>query len=293
MTITSPACLSYNTQTGQFKGLQKGETAVYFTYDGIFKDTMYVAVGGGGLPYPQIITTSSLPSTTVCTGQTMQVPFTTAGGSFEVDNQFFVQISDKNGENFKTIATGSISPINVKIPNDLEAGVGYKIRVVSTNVPVIGSNSPTILTIAAFGTPPTISANKSTFWNGDNVTLTASACPSGQSIKWSDGSTSNLITITPTESVTYTAVCTNGTCETANSTPVYISKNFCPVDYTRNTTVNSGDAIFKASNSIQATNKISGIGTKETFEAKSITLNPGFEANQGVIFKVIIGGCTN
>lgn len=291
VSTSNGSIVTYNNQTGNLTTLNKGEAIVIFTYDGIFKDTMYVAVGGGGLPYPQTITTSSLLSSTVCTGQMIQVPFTTAGGSFEVDNLFFVQISDKNGENFKTIASGGASPISIKIPNDLQAGVGYKIRVVSTNVPVVGSNSPTILTITAFGTPPTISANKSTFWNGDNVTLTASACPSGQSLKWSDGFTSNPITITPTESVTYTAVCTNGTCETANSTPVYISKNFCPVDYTRNTNVNSGDGTFKASNSIQANNKISGIGTKETLESKSIILNPGFEASNGVIFKVQVGGC--
>lgn len=293
VSTSNGSTVTYNNQTGNLTTLNKGEAIVIFTYDGIFKDTMYVAVGGGGLPYPQIITTSSLLSSTVCTGQTIQVPFTTAGGSFEVDNQFFVQISDKNGENFKTIASGSASPISIKIPNDLEAGMGYKIRVVSTNVPVVGSNSPTTLTITAFGTPPTISANKSTFWNGDNVTLTASACPSGQTLKWSDGSTSNLIMITPTESVTYTAVCTNGTCETAKSTPVYISKNFCPVDYTRNSDVSFGDNTFKASNSIQAINVIQGTGTRETLEAKSIILNPGFEANQGVIFKVTIGGCTN
>jgi Concanavalin A-like lectin/glucanases superfamily len=292
--IANPACLIYNTLTGQFKGLQKGETQVYFTYDGIFKDTMYVAVAGGGLPHPQTIATSTLATTSVCTGQTIQVPFVTAGGTFDSGNQFFVQLSDKFGDNFKTLETsGTSSPLSIKIPNDLEAATGYKIRVVSTNVPVIGTESVTSLTITAFGTAPSVTASKTTFWAGDNLTLTASNCPSGQTIKWSDGQTTNQIVITPLDSKTYTAVCTNGTCETENSEAIYISKNYCPTDVNRNTISLANDSVIKALYSIEASNKIIGVGKKETFEAPIIILNPGFETSLGVIFTVRVGGCSN
>lgn len=293
VSISNPTSLGYNTQTGKFTGLQKGDAVVIFTYDGIFKDTMYVAVAGGGQPYPQTITTNSLPISTVCTGQMLQVPFTTSGGSFDTYNEFQVQISDNNGENFYTIASGANSPINIKIPNDLVASSGYKVRVVSTNVPVIGTESATNLTITSFGTPPTVSASKTTFWSGESVTLIASSCPSGQTIKWSSGQTSNQIVVTPSESTVYTAVCTNGTCETQNSQPIFISKNYCPIDYVKNTNSSTGNNIYKASQSIEATHKITGSGTREQLEAPATILKPGFETQMGVIFSVQVGGCNN
>lgn len=42
---------------------------------------------------------------------------------------------------------------------------------------------------------------------------------------------------------------------------------------------------------ITATNKVTGIGTRVTYQAKSILLNPGFKADSGTIFKAEFGGC--
>jgi pimeloyl-ACP methyl ester carboxylesterase len=143
ISISNPSSLRYNTQTGQFKGLQKGEAVVVFTYDGIFKDTMYVAVGGGGVPYTQQISTSNVPVTgdgTICTGATISVPFTITGGVFDVGNQSIVQLSDASGENFVSLeTTGISSPLSARIPNGLSDADTYKIRVVSTSPPVIGT----------------------------------------------------------------------------------------------------------------------------------------------------------
>jgi hypothetical protein len=168
ISISNTSCLSYNTQTGQFKGLQKGETVVIFTYDGIFKDTMYIAVGGGGVPYTQQISTSNVPVTgdgTICTGATISVPFTTTGGVFDVGNQYIVQLSDASGENFVSLETiGIASPLSARIPNGLSDADTYKIRVVSTSPPVIGTVAVQPLKIRNQDSIPIVSI-KTGNWN--------------------------------------------------------------------------------------------------------------------------------
>ncbi len=168
ISISNPSCLNYNTQTGQFKGLQKGEAVVIFTYDGIFKDTMYVAVGGGGVPYTQQISTSNVPVTgdgTICTGATIAVPFTTSGGVFDVGNQYIVQLSDASGENFVSLeTTGITSPLSARIPNGLSNADTYKIRVVSTSPPVIGTVAVLPLKIRNQDSIPIVSV-KTGNWN--------------------------------------------------------------------------------------------------------------------------------
>lgn len=180
ISISNPACLSYNTQTGQFKGTQKGEAVVIFTYDGIFKDTMYVAVGGGGLPYSQQIQTSNIPVTgdgTICTGATISVPFTTTGGVFDAGNQYIVQLSDASGENFVSLATtGTASPLLARIPNGLSNADTYKVRVVSTSPPVIGTAAAQTLKIRNQDATPIVSVQSGN-WN-DPATWSCKRIPS-------------------------------------------------------------------------------------------------------------------
>jgi len=180
ISISNPACLSYNTQTGQFKGTQKGEAVVIFTYDGVFKDTMYVAVGGGGLPYSQQIQTSNVPVTgdgTICTGATISVPFTTSGGVFDAGNQYIVQLSDASGENFVSLTTtGTASPLLARIPNGLSNADTYKIRVVSTSPPVIGTAAAQTLKIRNQDATPIVSVQSGN-WN-DPATWSCKRIPS-------------------------------------------------------------------------------------------------------------------
>lgn len=168
VSISNPSCLTYDTQTGQFKGTQKGEAVVIFTYDGIFKDTMYVAVGGGGVPYPQQIQTANVPVTgegTVCTGATISVPFTTSGGAFDEGNQFIVQLSDASGENFTSLeTTGTTSPLMATIPNGLPDADTYKIRVVSLSPPVLGTAAAQMLKIRNHDAEPIVSVQSGN-WN--------------------------------------------------------------------------------------------------------------------------------
>ncbi|MPR34332.1 hypothetical protein GBK04_13440 [Cytophagaceae bacterium SJW1-29] len=220
VSISNPACLTYNAQTGQFKGIQKGEAVVIFTYDGTFKDTMYVAVGGGGEPYPQQIQTANVPvigNGTVCTGATILVPFTTSGGAFDEGNQFIVQLSDATGENFTSLeTTGTSSPLSAKIPNGLADADTYKVRVVSLSPPVLGSVAAQTLKIRSCATQGTFTVTgPNVLCQGESVALTADGCAG--TVSWSDGSTTTSITVSPTATTTYFATCTVGSEKTVAS----------------------------------------------------------------------------
>ena len=79
--------------------------------------------------------------------------------------------------------------------------------------------------------------------------------------------------------------------------------NTCPSTLTLISTaddITSGNIIKQASATvsipspnanIMATNKITGTGTKATYQAKSLLLKPGFKAESGTVFKAEIGGC--
>jgi triacylglycerol esterase/lipase EstA (alpha/beta hydrolase family) len=287
--ISNTSCLEYNTQAKQFRGKSKGESTVIFTYDGIFKDTIYVAVAGGGIAYAQQIVTSTISTPSVCTGGTLSVPFVSSGGFFDANNQFIVQLSTDNGLNYSNLETiGNISPLSAKIPNSLVVGNGYKIRVISTNVPVLGSTSTTNISVTSFSSPPIVSANKSEFKLGESVILTATGC--ANIIKWNNGQTGSSITVTPTESNTYKATCSNSTCESADSQPIIINKYLCETNVVRNTSV-TGNFTQEAGIKIESTEKIQGVGSRINYAAPSTELKAGFETQTGVIFQVLVGGC--
>lgn len=180
VSVSNSSAVSYNSQTGNLNTLNKGEAVVIFTYDGIFKDTMYVAVGGGGLPYSQQIQTSNVPVTgdgTICTGATISVPFTTTGGVFDAGNQYIVQLSDASGENFVSLTTtGTASPLLARIPNGLSNADTYKIRVVSTSPPVIGTAAVQTLKIRNQDATPIVSVQTGN-WN-DPATWSCKRIPS-------------------------------------------------------------------------------------------------------------------
>jgi hypothetical protein len=81
------------------------------------------------------IITQFVPNTKsyICSGTSYLLDFETKG-VFSSTNKFTAQISDKNGENFKDIVSeGDKSTLKVTIPDNLEIGENYRIRVISTD----------------------------------------------------------------------------------------------------------------------------------------------------------------
>ncbi|MFZ4402126.1 MAG: hypothetical protein ACOYO1_19000, partial [Bacteroidales bacterium] len=97
------------------------------------------------------ISTSSLSTNTLCAGQNIVVPFTTSS-AFANGNIFTVQLSDSSGNFGSPSVIGSLTAfnsgsVNAVIPSNSTVGNSYRIRVVSSNPIVIGSDNGSNLII--------------------------------------------------------------------------------------------------------------------------------------------------
>lgn len=136
-------------------------------------------------------------------------------------------------------------------------------------------------------------SNSTTVNVGQKAFLSANGCLG--TIIWSNGATTNNIVVTPNTNTTYTATCYYG-CTSNVSSVLTISVDPCPTTYTLtspNDDYINSPIILKAkatNGSLNAKNKITGT-SNVLYEGKNITLNAGFEAKQGSIFKAQVGGC--
>lgn len=200
------------------KELEDGRGGSVDLYTNYFTET-----GKIGLDVPPSITIASPSVSSFCAGQSFSVSFTTTDGSFNLDNRFRVLLSDKTGSFDKAIELGNDSrrTVNVKTTQDLEKGT-YKIKVVSTS-PVIESTNTVEITVGDTGVP-IIASDKLSVCAGGNekVNLTSSSCKDGL-LKWSNGSTTSAIAVSPVDNTTYTATCAISGCkESAVSNSILI-----------------------------------------------------------------------
>jgi len=100
-----------------------------------------------GFQQPQMqINTDSIPATTICNHQTVNIPFH-SWGFIDTSNQFIAQLSDAHG-NFASpavigTASGSNSGlISSIIPASLQSGSDYRIRVISSAPQLNGKANP-------------------------------------------------------------------------------------------------------------------------------------------------------
>lgn len=142
---------------------------------------------------------------------------------------------------------------------------------------------------------PVILASVETISFGQSVTLSSGNC--NGTIIWSNGQTGSVITVSPTDTTTYTAVCSTNGClsGTSNTQKVNVIPK-CKSNYNFISTANDYSSpvinyIFQASNTISATNLVGNRSKVEYKAAKSITLNPGFRADASTVFKATISNC--
>lgn len=130
------------------------------------------------------ITTSNVNPTVYCPGDNITVNFTSTG-TFNAGNIYTAQLSDATGSFAAPVTLGTLNStansgtINGTIPGGTPAGTGYKIRVVSSNPAVTGTEVGPITINQVISNPSvSITANPgTTICTGDNVTFTAT--PSG------------------------------------------------------------------------------------------------------------------
>ena len=178
------------------------------------------------LIYNPSLNMGQLASSSFSPGATITIPFTLTGTMSpdnlnKAANQVIAQLSDANG-NFTSptelgrVTTNTSGSITAQIPN-VTTGNGYRIRVVSTNYPMVGGNiqqvsiMPTAFTITATA-DPTGAGNVTgggSYNQGETCTLTATANNGYTFVNWTkDGiqvSTNPSYSFTVTESANYVA----------------------------------------------------------------------------------------
>lgn len=144
-----------------------------------------------------VLNLNTLSSTSLCRGQSINIPFSAAN----ISNPIKVQLSDANGSFASPVevGSGSTSPISATIPANQATGTGYKIRLVSSDAVPLVSNLSTNITVNA---PVTATLSGTTTIN--------------------EGQSSNL-TINFTGTSPYTYTITGGTSQTTSTNPLTIS----------------------------------------------------------------------
>ncbi|MBM2815851.1 MAG: repeat-containing protein [Ignavibacteria bacterium] len=162
-----------------------------------------------GLP----LVTGLLPSTDLCAGQWIDVDFT-INPIFSGLNVFSAQLSDANGSFANPTVIGSLSgniagTIRCFIPKNTPTGNKYRIRVVSTNPAMNGTDNMFDITISPISSSPIIGsstacansvnsystatpANVTNLWEVTNGSIVGSSTGNAVSIRWSSQPTGQV-----------------------------------------------------------------------------------------------------
>ncbi len=125
---------------------------------------------------------------TLCSGSALVVNFTTSGGFYGINNNFTVELSDASGS-FASPTIISTSPLSLiglvtdgqiycQIPNGTPFGTGYRVRVVSSDPAINGTDNGSDIIIKVDVAPsiPTVSVNGPTdFCYGSATTFLTSS----------------------------------------------------------------------------------------------------------------------
>lgn len=261
------------------------------------------------------ITTSALPSNTVCPGSSFTVTFS-INGIGNTGNQFIAELSDANGSfaaptNIGSITSTNATSINVTIPLSTATGTGYRIRVRSTNPAVIGTNNGSNITIAnAPGNAGTITGPSTVCPSQTGVTYSISPVSGATAYTWNlptgltitSGAGSNTITVSVAANFTTGAISVTPTseCGTGGTSPTLaISSTTFSLAINGPSAVCKGDdgIVFTASGQPSGTTYnwtlpqgaaiASGAGTN------SITVNFSNNASSGIIRLNVTNACGN
>lgn len=177
----------------------------------------------------QTITTLAPTQTSTCAGGNIVVQYESTG-TFGFPCDFSIELSDEWGDFTAPINIGSV-PLNTgvvfgTIPINTTFGFGYRVRVVSSNPYIVGTESPfPPIVITSSAVSAEISTDPSNeICEGDTVTL--GVLPN-ESYVWSNGATTQNINVT--ESGDYSVTVTNYITGCVVSTPpVTITVNPLP-----------------------------------------------------------------
>lgn len=116
------------------------------------------------------------------------VPYTSSA-VFNAGNTFTAELSDENGSFTNPVVIGSLSgatiaPITATIPNGVAAGTAYRIRVVSSDPALTGTDNGTNLQIIPLAATVTPSTDQTLIINQAGTELTVSSTHPGATFTW-------------------------------------------------------------------------------------------------------------
>ena len=145
---------------------------------------------------PSGILTNPVTGNSFCSGQSTTVNFTKSI-SFNPGNRFIVQLSDSAGtfngpvQNIGEIAATTPAPISVTFPPKYFSSSLYRLRVIGTNPPTLGTDNGSNFTIRPL---PFVRLGRDTsICAGNNLTLNAAS--SGATYLWSTGASTSFIQV--------------------------------------------------------------------------------------------------
>ena len=184
---------------------------------------------------PNGIITKNLNKSVFCSKEQLNVDFT-INSNFNLGNKFIVQLSDSVGSfNSKIINVGEIEStiaksIPVQLPSIYSNSSLYRIRVISTNPPTLGTNNGSNFTINPL--PSVQLGNDTALCLGHTITL--NALNSGSTYIWNTGATTPSISVN--KSGNYIVSVTNA-CGTSRDTIKILQKELPTVNLGNDTTI--------------------------------------------------------
>lgn len=211
-----------NGGTGTPAGVEggNGNSGTVIEFGGTYTDNV-VTIALEDDPCLEIIT-ADLSVLEFCAGETTTIDYNAVGG-FSVGNTFTAQLSDANGDFSSPVDIGSVNSttsgtITITFPTNTSGGTGYRIRVVSSATPSIGTDNTSNIIINPL---PPVAANASALsvCAGSPVTLTGSGA---DSFVWNNNVTDGVAFVPLADSY-YTVTGTDVTTSCVNVDSVLVT----------------------------------------------------------------------
>ena len=140
-----------------------------------------------GTVFSYVINTISISSisTSICPSSSISVPFTISG-TYNSGNTFTAQLSNSNGDFSSPTSIGTLTgtgsgTISCTIPSNASAGSGYRVRVVSSNPAITGTDNGSNIMINTKPSPTISGTLTVCAYNAYNYTTNTTA---GTTYKW-------------------------------------------------------------------------------------------------------------
>jgi hypothetical protein len=224
-------------------------------------------------------TTPSLPFT-ICAGSSFPVSFTTTG-TFNVSNQFQVQLSNSTGSFLSgtvIIGTGSASPISCLVRISTGAGTQYRIRVLGTSPSTVGSGSNAGTPITVRSKPTSPGTTGGSRCGTGTVAISATGCTTTRWYAASEGGSvlgtgSSFTTPSISATTNYFACCVDGNgCESVRtSATATVNPAATIASYSPTSGIIDQDVITIAGTNLSGITNVSFNGVSATFSDNTAT----------------------